>query len=450
MVRVMTDQILVGVDCGTTSIKALAVSLSGVVLGQASRPTLWRHDGPNTDIDATLLSDTAIAVCAEAALSVGHPVQVVGVGVTSFAEAGVLLDAHGVPCAPTLAWFDPRGDAGPIKDIVTRRDFQRATGRRLNSKPSLAKILYLRKNFPSAHEAVRHLCVAEWVVHAMGGEQVAEASLSARTGLMELATRGSYPVAVELVGDLLPSQGVWAGDPAGVSGGDIPAVLRGAVLSVAGLDHQAAMLVLGAARRGALLNSLGTAEALIRTVEPVSADQVEQMTDADIAVDWSVVPDHQVLLAGHLTGLTLERISSMLGLSDREARRRIGEAALAVVRDANSPRLVDVSNDSVTLAGITDGISPEVVWRSVVEDLTDIAGGSLNLMEQVVGAATSTVLVGGWSRNPMVADAKRRQLGEYTTSDLQEPGALGAAFMAGIAAGVLQRPAPDGFPAWQE
>ena len=42
----MTRQALVGVDVGTTSIKALCVGLDGRVLGSASQPTPWRHDGP--------------------------------------------------------------------------------------------------------------------------------------------------------------------------------------------------------------------------------------------------------------------------------------------------------------------------------------------------------------------------------------------------------------------
>ncbi len=444
----MSQQILVGVDCGTTSIKALAVSLSGEVLALASRPTPWRHHGPNSDIDPRVLADTAIAVCAEAAGSVPGGVEVVGIGTTGIAEAGILLDSHGEPCAPTLAWFDPRGEAGPIKEVVSRRDFQRATGRRLNSKPSFAKIVWLQRNIPTASNAVRHLCVAEWIVRALGGEEVSEASLTSRTGLMELATRQSYAVANEVVGDFLPKRKVWAGESAGTATGDIPAVLRGAVVSVAGLDHQAAMLVLGGAREGALFDSLGTAEALMRTVRPLSADDVERMTDHDIDVDWSVVPDHQVLLAGRVTGLTLERVSAMLGATDRETRRVLGEAALAASRDETAPRLVDISNDSVTLSGITDGINPGLVWRCAVEDLTDYAGASLDLMAEIAGPPTAAVLIGGWSRNPMVADAKRRQLGEFATSDLQEPGALGAAFLSGVAAGILERPAADAMPAW--
>jgi sugar (pentulose or hexulose) kinase len=391
-----------------------------------------------------------MAVCADAAADADVPVSVRAIGVTGIAESGVLLDPAGEPCAPALAWYDPRGLSAPVKEVISGRDFQRATGRRLNSKPSIAKIAWLQRNVPAATSAVRHLCIAEWIVRALGGEEVSEASLASRTGLIDLTTRSSLPQAVEVVGDLLPATRIWAGDPAGSAHGDIPAVLRGATLTVAGLDHQAAVLISGAASDGALFDSMGTAEALIRTVaQPLDADAIEWLTDRDIDVDWSVLPDHQILLAGRLTGLSLERVAAMLGATDRATRRRLGEDALAIERPDDAPRVVDVGNDGLTLAGITDGVTPALVWRCVVEDLTDLAGTALEQMAHVVEPHNLAVLAGGWSRNPMVADAKRRQLGDYRDSDLQEPGALGAAFLAGVAAGLLERPSDDGVPHWR-
>ena len=58
----MSTEILVGVDVGTTSVKAVACSLSGEVLASASRPTPWRRDGAHADIDARELADVTIAV----------------------------------------------------------------------------------------------------------------------------------------------------------------------------------------------------------------------------------------------------------------------------------------------------------------------------------------------------------------------------------------------------
>ena len=446
----MGHEALVGVDVGTTSIKALAVTPGGDILSLTSRPTPWRHHGPLADADPRELADVVIAVCAEAAQAVGSDVHVRSIGVTGVAESGVLVDAAGRVCAPALAWFDPRGDSAAVKAVVAARDFQRATGRRLNSKPSLMKVMWLRANVPTALDAVRHLCIAEWIVRALGGEEVSEASLASRTGMLDITTRTPYPVAVDLVGDLLPAQRIWAGDPAGTADGDdVPEVLRGATLTVAGLDHQAALFISGAARDGGLFDSMGTAEALIRTVAAtVPVDRVEWLTDQDIDVDWSVLPDHQILLAGRLTGLSLERVAAMLGANDRDSRRALGEAAVALTRGDEAPHLVDVGNDALMLGGITDGISPALTWRAVVEDLTSMSGVALDQMATVAGPHTHAVLAGGWTRNPMVADAKARQLGPHDVMDIQEPGALGAAFLGGVAAGVLARPGADGVPAW--
>lgn len=446
----MRHEVLVGVDVGTTSVKALAVTPAGEVLSLASRETPWRHAGPLADADPTELADTVIAVCAEAAEGAGPGAQVRSIGVTGIAEAGVLVDGAGRPCAPALAWFDPRGDAAAVRAVVAPRDFQRATGRRLNSKPSLMKVMWLRANVPSSLDAVRHLCIAEWIVRAMGGEEVSEASLSARTGMLDVTRREPYPVAVELVGDLLPTNRIWAGDPAGAARADsVPPILVGATLTVAGLDHQAALLISGAARDGGLFDSMGTAEAMIRTVAaPLPVDQVEWLTDQDIDVDWSVLPGHQALVAARLTGLSLERVAAMLGATDRDARRGLGEAAVLLERGDDAPRLVDVGNDALVLGGITDGITPALTWRAVVEDLTAMAGVALEQMATAVGPHQSAVLAGGWTRNAMVADAKTRQLGPHQVMDIQEPGALGAAFLGGVAAGVLARPGRDGVPVW--
>ena len=442
-----------GVDVGTTSIKALAVRPDGTVLAAASRETPWRHAGAMADVDPTLLADTVMTVCAAAAsderVVSGGATTVLGIGVTGIAEAGALIDAAGRPCAPALAWFDPRGEAQVVKDVIGRDLFQRTTGTRLNSRLSICKILWLQKNVPGAAAAVRHLCVGEWIVRALGGDEVAEMSLTSRTGMLDVLAQEPWRPATDLVGDLLPSRRIWAGDHAGVAGGEIPDVLKGAALTVAGLDHFVAGFISGAIRDGVLFDSMGTAEALIRTVAgSVPPEEIAALTGRDVSVGWSVLPDHLMLLAGRLTGLSLERIAALLGVTDRESRRLLGEAAMAVQPGGDAPHVSDLGNDSLGITGITDGISPALLWRSVVDDLTAITDGALADMTASVGPATSAVVVGGWSRNPMVAEAKRRQLGDYRTSDIAEPGALGAAFLGGIAAGVLERPGPDGVPVW--
>ena len=125
---------------------------------------------------------------------------VIGVGVTSMAETGVLLDRHGRPVAPAIAWHDARGEAEAARlaaDLGAER-FSARTGLPVRPLLSIAKYAWLRANHPEVAEAVRWLGVAEWVVHGLGGEQVAELSLASRTGLLDLERRAWWDEARDL------------------------------------------------------------------------------------------------------------------------------------------------------------------------------------------------------------------------------------------------------------
>lgn len=444
-------ELLVGVDVGTTRVKALAVGLDGTVLGEAEMATPWRHDGACADIDATVLADVAMSV-ADRSLdgeAVPSSAQVRGVGITGMAEAGALLDGAGAPCAPTLVWHDPRGLAAPIRAVVSDEQFWRACGIRLNSKPSLAKILYLYNADPDARtRAVRHLGIADWVLHAMGGEQIAERCILSRSGLYDVLADEPWQPATDLVGDLTATRRIWAGEPAGVVGDAAPRRLRGATLTTAGLDHEAAAFAMGAMRIGVLTDSLGTAEALLRVFPPVGRDTVERLVERDIGVGWGVVPGYLCLVAGLLTGLSLERMAALLGITDRAARRIVSDEALRVDRSSVPFRIAEASHEGLALTGVTEGLSPALAWRAAVEDLTSLSTDIIEVIESVIGPRTETMVTGGWSHDPAVAHAKRRQLGDYSTSAVVEAAAMGAAYFGGIAAGILERPGPDEKPRW--
>lgn len=443
--------VLIGIDVGTTRIKALAVTTDGTVIGEAAAITPWRHEGACADVDADLLARTAMQV-ADATLDdvrVDSDSRVRGIGVTGIAEAGALLDGDGRPCAPIMAWYDPRGLDEPIRAKVSREEFWRACGIRLNSKPSLAKVLYLYQAVPEARErATRHLGVADWVVHAMGGEQVAERSLLSRSGLYDVLADQRWQPAINLVGDLVAPRVIWAGEPAGSVGEGAPPRLRGAALTVAGLDHEAAAFAMGAMRIGVLTDSLGTAEAFLRLFPPVDTDQVHRFVERDIGMGWGIVPGYLCLVAGLLTGLSLERMSALLGLTDREARRAVAQQAVELTRRDDHFRLTEVSHEGLTISGVTESLTQPEAWRGAVEDLTEASTAVIDFINAELGPHQEAMVTGGWSHDPMVAAAKRRQLGHYSTSDVAEAASLGAAYFGGIAAGILTRPGPDEYPRW--
>ncbi len=89
---------------------------------------------------------------------------------------------------------------------------------------------------------------------------------------------------------------------------------------------------------------------------------------------------------------------------------------------------------------VDDEADPALVWRVAVEDLSESGGRILATMSAEVGEHRSVVVAGGWLHNPLVRVVKEQQYGDFVRLDLPEPGATGAAQMAGIAAGVLSPP----------
>jgi sugar (pentulose or hexulose) kinase len=270
-----------------------------------------------------------------------------------------------------------------------------------------------------------------------------------------------WPGAEELLGrSLLPGTVVVAGSPAGRAGDGVPAPLRGAVLTVAGHDHQAAAFAAGATLPGVLFDSLGTAEALLRHLPAPPDDdtvrlRIDRLAAQGVSVGRSVVPGHLCVLAGMLTGLTLERVCALVGASSRQARSALGSAALALPAGPDGDpdvtvRILASDGDGLTVSGVTEETTPAALFAAAVARLTRECGDLLRAIEEFAGPRSAAVAAGGWLNNPAVAAAKQRQHARFAASALGEAGATGAAVMAGIAAGVLQRPSPGDAPRWAD
>lgn len=429
--------VLVGVDVGTTRVKAVAVDTSLTPLGEYAVATPWHHHGANADLDPAALAAAAAGAAAGAARAADG--RAIALGVTGMSETGVLLDRHGSPLAPALAWHDPRADCDAVRAELGAEAYRRTAGRPLDPVSSLPKLLWLYRHVDNARSAVRFLSVPEWTVHSLGGAQVNELSLVSRTGLFDVPAKAPWDAALSMlrVGRSFLADIVAAGNPVGVVHDAAPAELRGAVLTVAGHDHQTAAYALGAAVEGALFNSLGTAEALVRTIPPpLPRDSIDRLARANVSTGWGVVPDRLCLLAGIATGISLERLGCLVGAATPAERIALGQRAVATDRSTTAMR-ISASYHGLTLHEVDDEADPALAWRVAVEDLTAEGERVLAEMAAEAGPHRDVMVAGGWLHNPMVRAAKEAQFGTMRAAPLAEPGAIGAAEMAGVAAGLI-------------
>ncbi len=448
----MTSNIVIGIDIGTTSSKAVARSTSHRDTPYVEQRTPWQTGScGQTEIDPHCLVSVAVDLIGRAVLaaeSAWGPVRVRSVGVTGLAESGVLLDPAGRPSAPVIAWFDHRG-GNEIEQLGREAPgfaaaFERTTGLPWSSQASIAKLLWLRASGCPAGPASTWLSVPEWIVFALGGDPVREPSLASRTGLIDQGTGEVWPDALAAAGlsaRILPGERP-AGSRAGYLSHDGVSGAAGAVLTVAGHDHPVAAIGVGAAGADELFNSSGTADVLARSIPGTLADAERQRV---VSAGWSigrhVLPDTSLLLAGVSGGLLLRRVLAALGAESEPARTALDHASLSV---GDLPAGLSVSGDGRrqddVVLRIQDGASPASLWTAAVRYTAAQTRLLLTDIEKVVGPHRRAVAAGGWTQMASVRAAKAAAIDALSFSPVVQPGVTGAALLAAFAL------AGDGLP----
>ena len=307
------------------------------------------------------------------------------------------------------------------------------TGLPLWTQWSLTKHRWLIDHVPAARGAVRRYNIAEWVARSLGARPVTELSLASRTGWLDLATARPWAESMAWSGapERLLGELVRAGTPVGTAlcRGDLAAV-NGATLTIAGHDHQAAVVGVGSTGAGDELDSCGTAEAFVRTVAPgLDPTTIAVLTKAGVTVGWHVIDHRWSLLGATQGGLILGRVQAGLGV-DRAGLAALDAAALSA---ADHPATLQVTDDADVV--IVPGADPGQVWRAATRLVTAQAKQLCDTLDRASGPRRELVVAGGWTHSAMLMAAKAAALGPLRTAVTTEAGARGAAFLAGLASG---------------
>jgi sugar (pentulose or hexulose) kinase len=434
----LTD-LLVGIDVGTSACKAAVVDEDGRELAHGKAPTPWRQVPTGAEVDPEALFGAAVEA-ARAAVAAAPEGRVRGIGVTSMAEAGVLLDGENRVLHPAIAWHDARGasEADRIATELGEESFSERTGLPASPLCTLAKLRWLVDHHPPARAARRWLNVAEWVVRRLGGADVAELSLSSRTGLLDLVAKAPLADAPRWAGmpdDLLPEL-VLAGTPAGVADGAALPEARAAALTVAGHDHLCAGVGVGVVAPGDVLDSCGTAEALVRVVAPpLGPEQVRRSVAAGVTVGFHVSEGRQALLAGVWSGIALQEVLDALGV-DAAGRSELAAGALATALDEVPVLELELHSLERPPLHLPDGVPAERIWRAATDIVAAEVDALLRATAEVAGPHRRIVVTGGWAHDEAVRASKAR-FGALEAPSVIEAGARGAALLAGVAAGLF-------------
>ena len=456
--------LLIGLDLGTTTIKAILYdSKQGRVIDRASQPTPVSHSRPHPDWIEHSPQALWEAVChCLRQVAQGQPVS--ALAVSSFAEAGLPVDGQGQPLYPLIAWYDRR--TLPQMEWWEREfsilELHGITGQFPGPSFGANKWLWLRKHQPKRMARMaRWLSTPDYVLYRLTGTQATDYTMASRTLLLdqrartwseEVLQRAGLPVeqlppifpSGTVIGSVTPQAASETGLPVGM-----PCVLGGH-------DHLCGALAAGGWQSGAVIDSTGTAEALLMVVPAFQTGQV--FAGRSFACYAHVVPGQYIIKGGlKAAGVAIEWLARQLcgqpGLpadqlpyAELESSawqgygKRAGPLWLPHLLGSGSP--LDDSFSRGALVGLKSDHQPGDLFRGLLESLAFWMRHNLVEMGQLSGQQTGQVLLlGGTTRLKLLRQLKADVLNQAVLlPEIPEASATGAALLAGIGAGVFSGP----------
>jgi xylulokinase len=183
--------VLVGVDVGTTGVRAVAVGPRGEVVASAGRsyPLAmprpgWTEQDPDDWWRATRDSLTEVARAVQG--------RVVGIGLSGQMHGAVFLDAAGISIRPAILWNDQRTEdqCREITERVGEQNLLRIAGNPALTGFQAPKVLWLRQEEPDSYRRVAHLLLPkDYIRHRLTAEMATDVSDASGTLLLDLRTR---------------------------------------------------------------------------------------------------------------------------------------------------------------------------------------------------------------------------------------------------------------------
>ncbi|HZC27933.1 MAG TPA: FGGY family carbohydrate kinase [Actinopolymorphaceae bacterium] len=183
--------VVIGVDVGTTGVKAVLLSATGQLLAEAGEEYVTHYVEPGgAEQDPDDWWRTTARSIAGVLNRGGVPAgDVAGVGVSSQAPSVVVVDAAGRPVRPALLWLDRRGRAGCEARAAHAAEILARTGNRLDAYFAAPKLAWLLAAEPGVRRAGRQVLMANgYVVRMLTGHATCDTGHAGLTLLGDLAT----------------------------------------------------------------------------------------------------------------------------------------------------------------------------------------------------------------------------------------------------------------------
>ena len=450
-----------GLDLGTSGVKALALDSSGEMVASASESYELYHPHPGwSEQHPSDWWEAVQAVLSKLLSDLQDPDAVRSLALSGQMHGAVLLDEEGEVLRPAILWNDTRTDQ-------ECRDMTEAIGERrlieLSGNPALEgftapKLLWIKKNEPEIYEQIDTLLLPkDYIVYRLTGRRVTERSDAAGTNLLDV------------------DDGTWSDtvlDELGLSGDVLPDVLAstdvvGTVLDgvaedvgcspdtkvvAGGADNACSAVGNGIVRDGSALVSVGTSGVVLGYSDEARRDfegglhcfnhaqsnawyLMGVMLSATGSINWFTEQ-----FAGEERRLAEQQGTDVFELLEREANDvEAGSDGLFFLPYLTGERTPHQDADA---RGVFFGIHPQHTkyhfYRAVIEGVAFGLRDSFELLQNADVPIDHVRITGGGSSSELWCRIIASVLDQpITRMKIQEGPAFGAAMIAGVGEGSL-------------
>lgn len=441
----MSSPVSLGIDLGTSELKAILMDLDGTVLAHAGvrlsvsrRHSGWSEQAPEDWWQACLQALAQLR---------GHPAfeRVACIGLSGQMHGAVLLGQDDRVLYPAILWDDSRAIA-EAEELGA--GFADVTGSLPMAGLTAPKLLWLQRHEPEVFQAID--CVLspkDYLRLRLSGERVSEMSDAAGTLWLDVAHREWFNPMVRACG-LTPEQ-----LPRLVEGGAASAVLTatglglpgGVVIAGGGGDNPVAAVGIGAVNAGDGFITLGTSAAIVAITDHAAGNPASAVHSFCHAL-----PNRWYTMGAMLAGASCLRwVTRLTGTVDEQTLLVQVQAQLPIEQAVplSAPLFLPYlagertpHNDPLLRGGFMNlghDCTPALLGYAVMEG---VGFGLLDALHAVQSAGASIgacALVGGGARSEywaqLLANILQREI--YTLHGSELSACVGAAKLGFMAIG---------------
>jgi xylulokinase len=451
----VSDPCFLGVDVGTSGVKAILVNVTGTVAASAITPLLlstpepgWAEQDPEAWWQASVTSIKTVLATRPRAV-------VAAIGISGQMHSSVFLDAHGSVIRPALLWCDGRTTA-ECREITQRVGETRL--RDLACNPALEgftlpKVLWLRNHEPNAFARLSTVLLPKDFIRYRLTRVLATEPSDASATLMydtpRLRWSDEILAAVGLPRTLVPDVGGSAEILGRITleAAALTGLTVGTPVVGGGADNACGAAGVGAIAPGDAVTSWGTSGTVLAPMlEPRVDPMLRAHTFCHVAPNtWYLMG--VVLSAGGAFAWYRDQFAR--DLASAEANERLDAEAATIAPGADGVTFLPYLQGERTphrdasargaFVGLSLAHSRAHLTRAVLEGVCFALRDSVSILHELRLSPDHMLLTGGGARSAFVRRLQSEVFGlPVCTVNREEGPAYGAALLAAVGAGAFR------------